>query len=160
MTGSRREDTSAATGRPPVLPRGWDGGLDWRAEMRGASGSNLLAGLWTAASPWALEYPEGPVVANSVATGSLVAVFALVRVAGADRAAWLSWMNAIAGGWLAVSAFVIAGSGIALWNSLVFGITILGLAYWSARLSHDNSNGAPADSPLGSPHEPSHRHRD
>jgi hypothetical protein len=109
--------------------------------MRGASGSNLLAGIWIAASPWALEYPDGAVVANSVATGSLIALLALLRVAGAYRASWLSWINTLAGTWLALSAFLVAGSGIALWNSLVFGITVAGLACWSARLSDDYTNG-------------------
>lgn len=108
--------------------------------MRGASGSNLLAGVWVAASPWALEYPAGAVVLNSFATGTLIAVLALFRVAGAYRASWLSWVNAVAGAWLTLSAFLVAGSGIALWNSFVFGITVAGLGCWSARLSDRQSN--------------------
>jgi SPW repeat len=103
--------------------------------MRGASGSNLLAGVWGAASPWALEYPAGAVLNNSVARGSLIAALALVRVADAHRASWLSWLNVLAGAWLTLSAFLVAGSGIALWNSFVLGITVTGLVCWSAQLS-------------------------
>jgi hypothetical protein len=109
--------------------------------MRGASGANVLAGVWIAASPWALEYPAGAVVASSVATGSVIALLALLRVAGAYRASRLSWLNSLAGAWLTVSAFLVAGSGIALWNNLVFGITAAGLACWSARLSDRHRSG-------------------
>jgi hypothetical protein len=73
--------------------------------------------------------------------GSLIALLALLRVAGAYRAGWLSWVSALAGAWLTVSAFAVAGSGIALWNSFVFGITVFGLAWWSARLSDQHTNG-------------------
>jgi SPW repeat len=134
----------AAGAGPPIAvapARGKAASLGWRAEMRGASGSNLLAGVWIAASPWMLEYPAGAVVSNSVATGSLIALLALLRV-GAYRASWLSWINALAGAWLTLSAFVVAGSGIALWNSLVFGITVVGLACWSARLSERHTSGS------------------
>lgn len=134
----------AAGAGPPIAlapARGKAASLGWRAEMRGASGSNLLAGVWIAASPWMLEYSGGAVVSNSVATGSLIALLALLRVVGAFRASWLSWINAVAGAWLTLSAFVVAGSGIALWNSLVFGITVTGLACWSARLSDRHRSG-------------------
>jgi hypothetical protein len=126
------------TAQAPTRDEG--NGFGWRAEMRGASGSNLLVGVWIVASPWALEYPAGAVASTSVATGSLIALLALLRVVGAYRASWLSWLNALAGAWLTLSAFLVAGSGIALWNSLVFGLTVLGLACWSARLSERHTS--------------------
>jgi len=103
--------------------------------MRAASLCNLLAGLWIAASPLGLDYSRAEPTWNCTVTGAVIALIAAVRVAGAYRASWLSWVNAFAGGWLAVSAFALPQSGIALWNNLVFGITVCGLACWSARAS-------------------------
>lgn len=100
-----------------------------------ASFCNLLAGVWIALAPWGLEYPNDEAIRNSVVVGALIAAIAAVRVAGAYRAAWLSWINACAGAWLAVSGFILDASGIALWNSLVFGVTVSGLACWSALAS-------------------------
>jgi hypothetical protein len=42
--------------QPPEAPAGAGG----RGEMRGASGSNLLAGLWITASRWALDTRRAP----------------------------------------------------------------------------------------------------
>jgi hypothetical protein len=40
-----------------------------------------------------------------------------------------------------LSAFLVAGSGIALWNSFVLGITVTGLVCWSAQLSDRHRSG-------------------
>ncbi len=130
MTSSRSEVTTTSLGDPR---RGR--GPRWREEMRAASLCNLVAGLWIAAAPWGLDYSSDEAITNSVVTGTVIAVLAFVRVGGAYRSSWMSWINAFAGAWLAVSAFVLPHSGIALWNSLVFGITVFGLACWSARAS-------------------------
>jgi hypothetical protein len=103
--------------------------------MRMASFCNVVAGVWIALAPWGLDYPNDEAILNSVLVGVVIAVIASVRVAGAYRAAWLSWINVGAGAWLAASGFVLDASGIALWNSLVFGITVSGLAWWSALAS-------------------------
>lgn len=97
-----------------------------------ASFCNVVAGVWILLAPWGLDYSNDEAIRNSVLVGVVIAVIAAISVAGPRRAARLSWINVGAGAWLALSGFVLHASGIALWNSLVFGITVAGLACFTA----------------------------
>lgn len=77
----------------------------WREQVVGASGLNVLAGLWLVASPWLLGYDPEDAAWNPVVFGSIVVLLAAVRVRGAWGASILSWINSLIGVWLFVSAF-------------------------------------------------------
>jgi hypothetical protein len=57
---------------------------------------------------------------------------AAIRVAGAWAASVLSWVSALIGAWLFVSAFTLAESQQAVWNAGIAGVVVFSLAVWSA----------------------------
>jgi hypothetical protein len=105
---------------------------DWRAEVAGASGLNVLAGIWLIISPWVLSYRHGDAYWNPIVFGAIVGVFALVRIAGAYRESWLSYLNAAIGVWLFISAWWLADSSQAFWNVLISGVVVFVLGIISA----------------------------
>jgi membrane-bound ClpP family serine protease len=125
----RHEDEPQAgppAGEPPA-----DAG--WRAEVTAASGLNVLAGIWLILSPWILGYTGADAAWNPIVFGAIVLVLALVRVAGAYRAAGLSVINALIGVWLFVSGFWLADSGAARWNVWILGVVVFCLGVVSAQ---------------------------
>jgi hypothetical protein len=117
---------------PPPTPGG-----DWRSGVATASGLNLLAGVWLIIAPFVLSYQSGDPVWNDVVFGAIVAVLALVRVAGAYRASELSWINALIGVWIFASAFWLDSSGTAAANDIILGIIVFVLGLASAGASED-----------------------
>jgi SPW repeat-containing protein len=117
---------------PPPRPAG-----DWRAAVATASGLNVLAGIWLIIAPFVLGYRGGDPIWNDVVFGAIVAILGLVRVSGAYRAAELSWVNAIVGAWIFVSAFWLDASGTASANDIIFGIVVFVLALASATATED-----------------------
>jgi SPW repeat len=111
----------------PLPPRG-----DWREEIVSLSGLNVLAGIWLIIAPWVLGYSQSDPRWNDVVFGIIVGVLALIRVSGAYRADWLSWINALIGIWLIVAAFTIDQSSVAAWNDIILGIIVFLLAVGSA----------------------------
>lgn len=116
--------------RPPAAP-------DWRSEVAGASGLNVIAGIWLIISPWVLGYTFADATWNPVVFGAIVGVFALIRAGGAYREAWLSSLNMAIGVWLFVSAFWLAQSVQASWNVAISGIVVFILGAWSASATSD-----------------------
>jgi hypothetical protein len=70
-----------------------------------------------------------------------VAVLALVRVSGAYRASELSWINALIGVWLFVSAFWLDSTGRAGGNDIILGIIVFLLGIASASATEDAAVG-------------------
>jgi hypothetical protein len=52
-----------------------------------------------------LGYGNGDPYWNDIVLGAIVAFFALIRMSGAYRAEWLSYINALIGIWIFVSTF-------------------------------------------------------
>lgn len=102
------------------------------------SGLNLLLGLWLVIAPWALDYSsQNNAVWNQVVIGIAIAVIALVRVMAPVQTASWSWVNAVLGAWLIIAPFVLAYNDTGrettiLWNDVIVGVLVLGLAVWSA----------------------------
>jgi hypothetical protein len=132
----RRPDLADPTraGLDPVDPIAPAGG-DWRSEVVGASGLNVLIGAWLIIAPWVLGYVSGDPYWNDVIFGFLVGAFGLARVFGAYRESWMSWLNALFGVWLFVAAFTIDVSTVAFWNDIACGVAVFVLAVWSASVS-------------------------
>ncbi len=118
---------------PPAGPAG--GG--WRESVVTASGLNLLAGIWLIIAHWVLNYRAGDPIWNDVVFGAIVAIFALVRISGAYRASFLSWINALIGVWIFISAFWLDQSGTAAGNDIILGIIVFVLGVISAGASED-----------------------
>lgn len=103
-----------------------------REEVAGASGLNVLAGIWLIISPFILNYAGADAMWNPIVFGAIVGVLALIRAGGAYRAEWLSWINMAIGVWLFISAFWLAHSARASWNVGIMGIVVFILGAWSA----------------------------
>jgi|GEM_PF-321820 len=115
------------TGMPPApTPR------DWRNQIVGLSGLNVIAGIWLIIAPWVLGYSGADPRWNDVVFGIIVGILALTRVTGAYREEWLSWINALIGVWLFIAGFTIDHTGAAIWNDIILGIIVFVLAIGSA----------------------------
>ena len=106
-----------------------------RAQVRSASGTNLLTGIWLLLSPWALFYIDtDPVEAlNDTAVGALVALFGLARVAAPRRYSALSGMNAALGLWITspwIMGYTLDNG--RLWSCTLVGVVVMLCAAWSA----------------------------
>lgn len=110
----------------------------YRGQIQLLSGLVALAGLWLLISAFVIQpLPEGAMW-NNVIVGILVGAMALIRAFGAFDAAWLSWANVVLGFWVLISPWVMGFSHLPepLWNNVITGIIIVGLAAWSASVTH------------------------
>ncbi|MDP8942922.1 MAG: SPW repeat protein [Actinomycetota bacterium] len=105
-----------------------DGAGARREEAMTASFLNFLTGLWLVVAPFVLAYGENDPVWNDVVFGASVAVLAVVRMVAGPRAAFLSAVNLLIGGWLFASAFWLYDSATAAWNDGITGVIIMLLA--------------------------------
>ena len=107
----------------------------------------MVAGLWLAMTAFASQYHIGsagfgyhigssPEV-NQFWVGVLVFVIALICAVKPTVSSWLSWVNVALGIWLILAPFVLgyANLAVALWNEVIIGFIVVGLATWSARES-------------------------
>jgi len=96
-------------------------------------GGNLVLGLWLAVSPWVLSYAHEAVPAwNAHIIGIVIAAAAVSALVAFQK--WEEWANAALGAWLIVSPLILGFSTLtaALWNQLIVGALVLGLAGWAA----------------------------
>jgi hypothetical protein len=104
----------------------------WRATVAGTSLLSLLAGIWLIIAPFVLGYGDGDPIWNDVVFGAIVGVIALVQLAGAYRAAWLSWIGAVIGAWIFAAAFWLDDTSTAQTNDIVLGAIVFVLAIAAA----------------------------
>jgi hypothetical protein len=111
---------------PHGMPRFWQ---DW---------ANLAVGVWLFVAPWVLGYDH----VRSAAWNSWI--FGIVVVAVSTSAlvlfaVWEEWLNVIFGAWLLVAPWIMGFAGsdnaAALWNHVLVGLAVGGLALWDA-LAH------------------------
>lgn len=122
--------------RGPIPPAGGPGS-DWRAAVATASGLNVLAGLWLIIAPFVLDYGSRDSYGNDIIFGGLVAFLALLRISGAYRESWMSYVNTLVGVWLFVAAFVVQSTARAAWNDVILGVIVFCLGLVSASASDD-----------------------
>ena len=123
MDGARL--TTRERGRTTSLRRG----------IAAASGVNVVLGAWLLLAPSVLDYERAdPVVALS-APGALVAILALARTTLAWRRSWMSWVNALAGGWVFATGLLVAQSPAATLTGTFTGALIVTFAAASATAS-------------------------
>jgi hypothetical protein len=119
-------------GPPAPSPRG-----DWRDAVATASGLNVVAGIWLILAPFVLGYRDADPYWNDIVFGAVIAALGLIRATGAFRESWLSYLNALAGAWVFVSAFWLDDSGQAIWNDLIVGVIVVVLSLLSASASDE-----------------------
>lgn len=100
--------------------------------IKTASWIDLIAGIWLVVSPSILGYSSlTTATTNDVVIGLAVIVLSALRttVEGYHRT-WTSWINFALGVWLIFSPFIFGFSmdGAALWNNVILGIVVGGLA--------------------------------
>lgn len=106
---------------------------DHIAQIKIASFSNLLAGLWIIASPWVYG-AKGGVTGNGVIFGILIVLLAGIRLT-ANAPTWPSWVNFIFGLWMMITPWIFGVAGVDtgfLWNSVIVGAIVAILSLWSA----------------------------
>jgi hypothetical protein len=128
---------------PPDSPR-----RNWREEVTDAATLNLLAGIWLIIAPWVLAYSSEDPRWNDVVFGALVVFFALLRLTGAYRQTWMSWLNALFGVWIFIAAFTIDVTATAAINDVILGAIVFLLSIWSASAS-ESRPGLRARAPRG-----------
>lgn len=112
---------------PASVPR-----ATWRSEIKGASGANLVAGIWLAISPLVLAYRTVDPIWTQVIVGGAIVALALLRVTSGAWKSWMSWANASFGAGVVVVAVWLADSMAARWNGILTGALVLVLAVLSA----------------------------
>jgi hypothetical protein len=125
------DEVPLSTAYPPAAS------TSWRDEVAGASGLNVIAGIWLIISPWVLGYTGPDAMWNPIVFGAIVGILALARAAGAYRAVGLSMLNMAIGVWLFISAFWLAQSSQASWNVGVMGVVVFVLAAWSVAATRE-----------------------
>jgi hypothetical protein len=101
--------------------------------------ANLVLGLWLAISPWALSYAgEAGPAWNAHIVGVIIAVAALAALVAFQQ--WEEWVNTALAAWLIVSPYLLGFTGLtyALWNQLIVGVLVGGLAIWAAVTASDS----------------------
>lgn len=98
-----------------------------------AGGISLIAGLWLVLYSFLMALGF---TSNAFVVGILVTLFALVELFSADSTVFVSWVNGILGVWLLVSPIFLTGLAMgAIWNSVILGIIIAGVAIWGGMSS-------------------------
>lgn len=94
-----------------------------------AGSISLVAGLWLAgyASMTGLGF-----LSNLFIVGAVIALAALVELFSVESIKFVSWINGLLGAWLLISPMFLAGLTIgAMWNSVILGLIVLGVAIWT-----------------------------
>lgn len=103
-----------------------------RNQTKTSSSLNLIAGIWLIVAPFVLGYVGTTAQTNDIVLGIVVGAIALIRLFRVYRAAWLNWVNILAGLWLIIAPFVLAYTTIApMWNDIILGVIVVVLSGWA-----------------------------
>lgn len=98
-----------------------------------AGSISLVAGLWLILYSFLMTLGFA---SNAFIVGVLVTLFALIELSSTESTVFVSWVNGILGVWLLISPIFLAGLAMgAVWNSVILGIIIAGVAIWGGMSS-------------------------
>lgn len=97
--------------------------------------TNVVLGLWLAASPWliggAAHAGKPDMVWNCVLTGLVIAVFAGWAAAASTKEAWQEWVVILLGLWLLIAPGTLKYDvPIVTWDNIIVGLVVATLAIW------------------------------
>lgn len=95
---------------------------------------NVLLGAWLAVSPFLLGYTSTPAAMwTAMIVGGLVLVLAFFELG--DGPVWEEWATFLLGAWAVLAPWVLGFSGLGtpVWNMVIVGVLIAGLAFNAAR---------------------------
>ena len=98
--------------------------------------ANLILGIWLALSPTVLAYMTETIpTLNATVVGIVIAVSATAAFISFHK--WEEWVNVVLGAWLIVSPFLLGytAHANAMWNQIVVGVLVGGLALWTTMTS-------------------------
>lgn len=101
--------------------------MEAKTQVRVASVLTLLLGVWIALSPVFISV-TGAALVSTIATGAALGVFSMVQLLVHNG--FPSWLNALAGIWLVISAFSFTLSDAMAWNLVVAGIAAVLFGIW------------------------------
>jgi len=102
-------------------------------------GISLVAGLWLMLSSYFMSLGFS---SNEFVVGILVALFALIELSSKESTMWVSWVNGILGAWLIISPLFFGAMAMGvIWNSVILGIIVLGVAIWGGMASSSSTMG-------------------
>jgi hypothetical protein len=108
---------------------------DHSGQVKTASGINIILGIWFLISAWIYGYAAASqaMVWNYVVVGALIAIFGIMRYATPHSRIGFSWVNVVLGVWALISPWIYgyAGDMPRVWNDVIVGIVVAGLAIWS-----------------------------
>lgn len=94
---------------------------------------NFCIGLWLLSIPWSVGWGFGPndinvVMWNFVTVGAAVIVTSIIALRNIRM--WAEWLSLFMGAWLLISPALLVyyNNSFFLWNSIIFGVTIIGLS--------------------------------
>lgn len=108
------------------------------AQHQWRDAANLILGLWLALSPTILSYIQDDAAAlNATVMGIAIAVMAAAALMTFHK--WEEWINVALAAWLIVSPFMLhyVAHSEALWNQIITGVVVGGLALWTAATEHE-----------------------
>ena len=97
-----------------------------RAGAKLASGLNIIVGIWTVVSMFALGYAAySGAVWNNILSGALLMILGAAHFSHPVRSSSLSWVNFFVGIWLIVSAFLLGPRLFPafFWNQIIVGFS-------------------------------------
>ena len=102
--------------------------------VKGASGINVLAGIWLFVSAWVYGAYTLQNAWNNWIVGALIVILAAIRLSDPMKTAWASWINCALGIWTFASPWIYRYSGDTgrSINSMVVGVIVFVLAIISA----------------------------
>ena len=74
--------------------------------VKGASGLNILAGIWLFVSAWVYSAYALQNAWNNWIVGALIVIFAAIRLSQPMKNAWASWINCALGIWTFASPWI------------------------------------------------------
>jgi hypothetical protein len=109
--------------------------LQQQTYLKTSGSLDILVGIWLIISPFLLAYTGNTLALwNDLVCGLTVIVFAATQTAQSrSRSSWPSWINLLIGIWLVLAPFALnyAGETRTMWNEIISGIIIIGLAAWA-----------------------------
>jgi len=102
--------------------------------VKGASGINVLAGIWLFVSAWVYGAYTLQNAWNNWIVGALIVILAGIRLSDPMKTVWASWINCALGIWTFASPWIYGyeGSTHRSVNSMVVGAVVFVLAIISA----------------------------